>query len=92
MPGRKIKMSYLQKLKEILDQDFEKATEADEISSIQTKRDLLTEALAEKQTLAEKHVKLKDDYIKAVKQTIAPGFKPEGTPAEVKSDADIYRE
>lgn len=85
-------MSYLQKLKEILDLDFEKATEADEISSIQTKRDLLMEALTEKETLASKHVKLKDDYIKAVKQTIAPGFKPEGTPAEVKNDADIYRE
>ena len=50
------------------------------------------EALTEKQTLAEKHVKLKDDYIKAVKQTVAPGFKPEGTPAEVKSEAEIYRE
>ena len=46
----------------------------------------------EAQKLQEQHLTLKNDYVKAVKQTIAPNYKVEGAPVETKSEADIYRE
>lgn len=63
-------MSKLDELNKIIEDLFVKATEPDTIKSLAKQKELVKEAMAEDQALQEKHAKLKNDYVEAVKSTV----------------------
>jgi len=63
-------MGKLAELEKIIAEDFERATEPEQVKRLALQKQLLDEAKKEEADLLTSHQKLKDDYVKSVKSEV----------------------